>query len=409
MSALFKTHFEVALNSLRRNHTRSFLTCLGIAIGVASIILILSLTGSIARLIDTQIASAGADLIVVRPTTYRDTVSGLVDELTATNQFIKSGLSATELTAIEKVDGVETAAPLAIAIGTLKADMEVPSGLVVGTTESLTDILPLSLRSGSFSIDHDTANELSAHRAVIGRNLSLNLFGSTEPVGKTFTLFGQKFMVVGALDEVSNPINFNNVNLDNAVLIDYQVLDGAQIQQINIKVSSTADTAAVAQQLGDAIYDAKGGDRNFSVLYGDDISHPSGSLFTIISSMLMLVAGVSLVVGGIGVMNIMLVAVSERTHEIGIRKAVGASNSHIFWQFLFESLTLSLLGGLFGLLLGYLLAFLVGLITPFAPFISTEILLAVLYISVLVGTIFGLYPALKASRKDPITSLKFFR
>jgi ABC-type antimicrobial peptide transport system permease subunit len=125
--------------------------------------------------------------------------------------------------------------------------------------------------------------------------------------------------------------------------------------------------------------------------------------------MLTLVAAISLVVGGIGVMNIMLVSVAERTHEIGIRKAVGASGQNILLQFLFEALILSLLGGFMGLILGYILAFFVSIVTPFAPFISWQILLVTFGTALLVGVIFGIYPALKAASKNPIESLKHYR
>ena len=127
------------------------------------------------------------------------------------------------------------------------------------------------------------------------------------------------------------------------------------------------------------------------------------------SSPLSLVSSISLVVGGIGVMNIMLVSVSERTHEIGVRKAVGASSSQIMMQFLFEALILSLLGGILGLILAYVLAFFVSLATPFAPYINWQILVVTICTSLIVGIIFGLYPAIKAARKNPIDSLKFYR
>ena len=125
--------------------------------------------------------------------------------------------------------------------------------------------------------------------------------------------------------------------------------------------------------------------------------------------MLAIVAGVSLVVGGIGVMNIMLVSVAERTHEIGIRKAVGASSTNILMQFMFESLILSIFGGILGVILGYILAFFVSAITPFAPYISWEILLITFLTTVVVGMVFGIYPALKAASKNPIDSLKHYR
>jgi putative ABC transport system permease protein len=148
---------------------------------------------------------------------------------------------------------------------------------------------------------------------------------------------------------------------------------------------------------------------NFSVNSGENISHPAGSLFGVVTAMLSLVAGVSLVVGGIGVMNIMFVSVAERTREIGIRKAVGASSTNILLQFLFEALILSLMGGLLGLALGYAVAFLVSLWTPFPPFISGEIVGLAFAIAIVIGSVFGLLPAIRAARKDPIDSLKFYR
>ena len=125
--------------------------------------------------------------------------------------------------------------------------------------------------------------------------------------------------------------------------------------------------------------------------------------------MLAIVAGISLIVGGIGVMNIMLVSVAERTHEIGIRKAVGASGQNILIQFLFEALILSLMGGVMGIVLGYILAFFVSIVTPFMPYISLGILAVTFLTSIAVGIVFGIYPALKAAAKNPIESLKHYR
>jgi ABC-type antimicrobial peptide transport system permease subunit len=153
----------------------------------------------------------------------------------------------------------------------------------------------------------------------------------------------------------------------------------------------------------------KYGDENFSVTFGDEITHPASTLFSIISGMLTAVAAISLFVGGIGVMNIMLVSVAERNHEIGVRKAVGASSKNILMQFLFESLILSILGGIFGLILGYILAFLISVITPFTPFISLKIVLITFVTTVVIGITFGIYPAIKAAAKNPIESLKHYR
>ena len=249
---------------------------------------------------------------------------------------------------------------------------------------------------------------------MLGHTLSLALFNTVNStVGKTVTIMGEKFMVVGVLDEIDKSINLDNVDFDNALIMDIKSLDqvtgSTQIQQINVKAKNTDSLAKISEEINAALINQKLGDKNFSVAYGDQITHPASSLFTVVSGMLTLVAGISLVVGGIGVMNIMLVSVAERNQEIGIRKAVGASSRNILMQFLFEALILSVLGGIFGLALDYILAFLLSIITPFAPYISWEIFAITLLTTVAVGIIFGIYPALKAASKNPIDSLKHYR
>jgi len=389
------------------------LTCLGIAIGVASIILILSLMGSINNLIKTQVDAIGGNLVVVRPNDSKDEINNILTELTSTNHFNKSNLNLSDVDAInrlnseKKVDAeypVMAVAPLAISTNTLVGERTVESGNVLGTTEELKDLIGLNLKAGTF------IKKESLKAAVIGRDLSLKLFGTMEPVGKTFQLLGERFIVVGILSESDSPINFNNVNFDDTVIVNIDQLNildqNLQIQQIDIKVASEDKTPVTAEKIDKLLSESKRGEKNYTVAYGDQITHPAGSLFDIVSGMLTLVAGISLVVGGIGVMNIMLVSVAERTHEIGVRKAVGASNANIFLQFLFESLILCILGGIAGLALGYVCAFLVSIITPFNPYIDLNICLSAIGISILVGTIFGLYPALKASHRSPIDSLK---
>ena len=413
MSLLLKTHLDLAKTSLKERRGRTFLTCLGIAIGVASIILILSLMGSINNLIKTQVNAIGGNLIIVRPSDKKDKINNILTELTSTNHFNKSNLTISDVTKIGALNEthppdsdfpITAVAPLATSINTLIGDRTVESASVLGTTKELQSLIDLKLRTGTF------LNDQALKTAVVGRNLSLKLFGTMESVGKTFTLLGEKFIVAGILSESKDPINFNNVDFDDTMIVNINHLkileQNLQIQQINIKVASESKTPATAAKIDEILKDSKKGEKNYTVSYGDQISHPAGSLFDIISGMLALVSGISLVVGGIGVMNIMLVSVAERTHEIGIRKAVGASNLNIFLQFLFESLILCVLGGIFGLIFGYVLAFLISIITPFSPYIDLAICLSALFISILVGTIFGLYPALKASRKNPIDSLK---
>lgn len=409
MSLLIRTHYNLAKESIRQNRARSFLTCLGIGVGVASIILIMSLAGSINNVISTQVKNLGADLIVVRPAKHTDTIENMVESLTRSNQYLTSNLTLNDVKAIAAMEQSKAASPIAQSVVTLTAeDRTVPSASVVGITKDLAKIQNLQLKSGTFLSDS------VENAAVVGKDLSLKLFGtSSEAIGKTFTLMDHKFIVVGMLEEVEDPINFDNVDFDNAMLVSadylYSIGGSFQIQQINVKAVNTSAVPELTEEMKDMLISEKSGDMNYEVLTGEDISHPAGGLFDIVSGMLTIVASVSLVVGGIGVMNILLVSVAERTREIGIRKAVGASSANILMQFLFESLILSLAGGILGLILGYAVAFLISVVTPFAPYINLDIVLIAISTSLGIGVVFGMYPAIKAARKNPIESLRYYR
>ena len=410
MALLVRTHYRLARTAIKENRTRSFLTCLGIAIGVASIILILSLMGSISNLVKEQTKEIGADLIVVRPSSNKDNLTNIVEELTSANSFQKSNLSIDDIKTIKDVEHVSAVAPIALSTNTVVSEKNTFDSVpILGTNSDYTKIEPLALRYGSFLTDTEDSKSV-----VLGHTLSLAIFNTiNSTIGKTVTIMGEKFMVVGVLDEINKSINFDNVDYDNALIMDIGSLDkitgSTQIQQINVKAENTDSLASISEAINTALENQKQGDKNFSVTYGDDITHPASNLFTVISGMLAIVAGISLIVGGIGVMNIMLVSVAERTHEIGIRKAVGASSRNILIQFLFEALILSLMGGILGLALGYVLAFLLSIITPFAPFISWQILAITFLTTLVIGIIFGIYPALKAATKNPIDSLKHYR
>lgn len=410
MASLFKTHLHLAKTSIKENRTRSFLTCLGIAIGVASIILILSLMGSISNLIKNEASEIGSDLIVVRPNSSKDSITNIISEFTSANTFEQSSLSLSDVSAISEMDDVSAVAPIATSTNTVGSEKNTFASVqILGTTPDFIKIEPLALRFGTFF-----NNGNKEHGVVLGHMLSLAMFNTVNStVGKTVTIMGEKFMVVGVLEEVDKSVNFDNIDFDNALIMDIDALNkingSVQIQQINIKAANTDSLATISDNIETELKKSKFGDENFTVAYGDEITHPASGLFLIVSGILTLVAAISLIVGGIGVMNIMLVSVAERTHEIGIRKAVGASSHNIMSQFLFEALILSILGGFFGLVLGYVLAFLLSIITPFAPHISWEILAITFLTTIIVGVIFGIYPAIKAASKDPIESLKHYR
>ena len=410
MGLLLRTHLSIALDSLHRNRVRTFLSALGIAIGVASIVLIMSLTGGIGSLISASSDKNNANLILVRPSTGKELAENLIDELTANNQYAKSSLTLDDTTSIAKLGNIEAVAPIASNISAVTiGDKSYQSINVVATNADLAKTAKLALKNGQFFEESGTHN----NAAVIGHDLATKLFGTTDILARTFQYGDQKFIIIGVLEKTDSPINYNGVDFDNSILIDINFASSfessIQIQQINVRTTTTDSTESVAEEIKTKLTNSKKGDTTFQVLTGSSNFQPAGSLLSIISSMLTLVASISLIVGGVGIMNIMLVSVSERTREIGIRKAVGASSGNILLQFLFESIILSFIGGIMGIALGYATAFAISLITPFAPHISWSILGITCLTSLIVGVIFGVYPAAKAATKDPITSLKVYR
>lgn len=410
MGLLLRTHLSIALDSLHRNRARTFLSALGIAIGVASIVLIMSLTGGIGSLISASSDKNNANLILVRPSTGKELAENLIDELTANNQYAKSSLTLDDTTSIAKLGNIEAVAPIASNISAVTiGDKSYQSINVVATNADLVKTAKLALKNGQFFEESGTHN----NAAVIGHDLATKLFGTTDILARTFQYGDQKFIIIGVLEKTDSPINYNGVDFDNSILIDIDFANSfessIQIQQINVRTTTTDSTESVAEEIKTKLTNSKKGDTTFQVLTGSSNFQPAGSLLSIISSMLTLVASISLIVGGVGIMNIMLVSVSERTREIGIRKAVGASSGNILLQFLFESIILSFIGGIMGIALGYATAFAISLITPFAPHISWSILGITCLTSLIVGVIFGVYPAAKAATKDPITSLKVYR
>ena len=410
MGLLLRTHLSIALDSLHRNRARTFLSALGIAIGVASIVLIMSLTGGIGSLISASSDKNNANLILVRPSTGKELAENLIDELTANNQYAKSSLTLDDTTSIAKLGNIEAVAPIASNISAVTiGDKSYQSINVVATNADLIKTAKLALKNGQFFEESGTHN----NAAVIGHDLATKLFGTTDILARTFQYGDQKFIIVGVLEKTDSPINYNGVDFDNSILIDINFASSfessIQIQQINVRTTTTDSTESVAEEIKTKLTNSKKGDTTFQVLTGSSNFQPAGSLLSIISSMLTLVASISLIVGGVGIMNITLVSVSERTREIGIRKAVGASSGNILLQFLFESIILSFIGGIMGIALGYATAFVISLITPFAPHISWSILGITCLTSLIVGVIFGVYPAAKAATKDPITSLKVYR
>lgn len=403
---VLKTNIENAFESLQANRLRTFLTMLGVMIGISSVVIIFSLSGGVSSMISNQIIAEGESLAVVRPKELTTNNKNVITNLATSRNFTQSSIKNEDLGLISKVKDVLAVAPLANFSAKVKGDGDEKYANLLATSPNLDQTVGLKVREGQF-----IAESANANTVVIGNQMAIDLFGTTQALGKEITMKGEKFIVIGVLAHQSSSINFSNVDFNNTAIIPYVTAkriigENLQIQQVNIRVKSINNLNQVQQEIEKGMLKNHNGEKDFEVLTGKNISHPSDKFIELSTFILAIVASISLVVGGIGIMNIMLVNVSERTREIGIRKALGANNRHILFQFLTESMIISLSGGFFGYLIGYAFSFGVSVFLPFSPVISWQIAVLVCGISVLVGVIFGLYPAFRAARKDPIISLR---
>jgi len=405
MRFLLLNHIQNAYQSLLSRRVRSALTMLGVTIGVASITAILALSSGTNNIISEQIDSLGGNIIIIRPGDISKPISSL-SGAQLNNSYTTSTLTEDDIVRLNNANHIQSAAPIMELSGTIKADEIAPANSqIVATTPQFADITNLKLRVGQF-LD----NSIDPNTVVVGKQLSINVFGSESSIGRTLSVRGKPFMVIGVLKRINNPINYNSIDFDNAAIINFVAgkelnQNRTQIQQINVRADSADSLNQAIVNVGATLLASHTGEKDFPILTGNQIAQPTSQFFQTITGVTTAIATISLIVGGIGIMNIMLVAVAERTREIGIRKALGASNSDISYQFLIESLAISIGGGIMGYISGYILAFSVSDLLTFTPVINWQIAAIALVISIMMGLIFGIYPAIRAARKDPIESL----
>lgn len=406
MRLLIFEHYRTAKESLRRARARTLLTISGVAIGIASITTILALTHGVTEIVNKQVVALGERVAIVRPTLDKPSVSDFGSP-SPKNAYTTSPLTERDLNSLQDLSNVSSATPLMTLSGSIRTkDTRAAKSTIVATSPELLETTQLNVKEGQF-----IENGIVENTAVVGSRLAVDLFGTEKAVGQRFMIRGQTFTVIGVLKRANNPVNFNNIDFDYAAVISLESgklfnNNLAQIQQINLLAKPGSNVEKVKAAAEKVLLKNHDDEPDSQVLTGQDISRPANQLYAMISTGMTVIAGISLLVGGIGIMNIMLVSVSERTREIGLRKAVGSSNSMIITQFMIEALIISLVGGALGYGGGYLLAFTVSLLLPYDPIVSWEIAAIALALSVIVGVVFGLYPAIRAAKKDPIESLR---
>ena len=400
--------FRVAIRALGRNKLRSSLTMLGIIIGVGAVIANLAIGQGASAQIQAQIANLGNNMLYV--------MSGSMN-----TGGMRGGAGTSQTLIPEDADAIERECPAVRAVSPgVRANGQlvfgnqnwVASSQIQGTNEKFPDIRLWPVANGDFFTEGDVRT--AARVCVVGKTVADNLFSGSDPVGLTMRIRNLPFRVIGILSTKGQ--NQYGQDQDDTVIVPYttvqkKMLSQTHINQIMVSAISPSATFTAEKQITELLRQrhklGPNQENDFFVRNLTDVAEAADQSSKIFINLLASIASVSLLVGGIGIMNIMLVSVTERTREIGIRMAIGARSAAIRRQFLIESVTLSVVGGVFGILMGVGASITISKTLGWPTLISPISIVASVIFSMLVGVAFGYYPARKAAGLDPIDALRY--
>ncbi len=398
--------FKIAFRALRRNKLRSVLTALGIIIGVGAVIAMVGIGNGAKAQVEAQIASLGENVILI--------FSG-----STTSSGIRTGWGGAGTLKIEDAEAIRREVPgVTLVSEEVISTSQVAAGnqnwftRIYGESADYFDLRQWPVVEGAPFTAQDvrSANKV----CVIGRTTASQVYGNENPIGQILRIKNVPFTVIGIL--ASKGLSTQGIDQDDVVIMPYssamkRVIGGTTLRSINVQVAS-ADLLKPAQQQIIALLRQRhnireGRDDDFTVRNQEEIAQAATATTAIMTLLLGSIACVSLVVGGIGIMNIMLVSVTERTREIGVRLAVGAHGRDILLQFLIEAVTLSSVGGIIGIVLGLTASQVISAVAHWPTLVSISSIAVAFLFSAIVGVFFGFYPARQAARLDPIEALRY--
>lgn len=393
---------KLALKSILRNKSRSILTMLGIIIGVAAVILLVSLGQGLQKYITGQFEELGSNLISVLP--GKVSLEGGFSSSSAPN-FSGSKLTLSMVADLKRIGGPIEDVSAAIEYPvTIKYEGVSKYTTAAGMMANYANLRNLKVGKGRQISDSDV--KLSRKVAIIGTGLATKFFGQSNPIGKQVTIGSDKYEVIGILEKLgSGGLGFDVDNYVAVPITTAQKTTGISTVQAIVVKASSKNYISDAIRLTKMYFSKKLKSDEYSVIDSTNLLSSINQILGVLTAALGGIAAISLVVGGVGIMNIMLVSVTERTREIGLRKAIGAKPSDILYQFVMEAVALSVTGGLIGILIGWGGSLIINRFFPAA--VTLWSISLAFGVSAIVGIVFGVAPAIRASRLDPIEALRY--
>jgi len=409
---------KLALNAIWANKARSLLTMLGIIIGISSVVTLMSIGEGVKRDVKKSVEDLGSNFVFVIPGNINlsgsNQQNGASSMGNPANLISGDILNLDDITTIKKINGVETAAAMNMVSGITKYEDKTASPIIAGIQNDFKDILSgFKLDTGRFFDSNDENKDV----LILGADAKNQLFGDTDPLGKKVTIINSAkkkqidFEIIGTLKQTTSSNSFLSSDFNTISLIPFstakEFTDGKEkVFRIGVKISDSDHVKQISEEIKKQVK-ANHPNDDISVITQEDILGALGTVLNLLTTLLSAVAAISLVVGGVGIMNIMLVSVTERTREIGLRKAVGATNGAILMQFLTEAVILSVAGGLISLGIVEIVVTIVKLKTSLHPVVTPYSVLLAIGVCVIIGLIFGIMPAARAAKKNPIDALRY--
>ncbi len=401
---VFSNLIKVSWKAVILNKMRTFLTMLGVIIGVGSVITMLAIGEGSKQSIRSQISQMGSNMLTIRPGSQR--VGGVrIDDGSQRCMSLK------DVEVIQNCKYVDAVSPIVQSSGQTIHEANNWPSTMYGVYPEYLDIKKMELKKGSmFSQRHISQ---SSKVAVIGQTVVTNLFGDEDPIGKTIRFKSTPFQIIGVLE--SKGENTFGQDQDNVILVPFttvqkRILSITYVNSIVASAKSEETAKQAVEEVTDALrklHKSSEGNDPFSVMSMEELLTTVSSTTEILTALLVAIAGISLLIGGIGIMNIMYVSVKERTREIGLRMAVGGKSRDILLQFLTEAIFISVTGGLIGVVVGIAAAKITTLFTQWPTIITGSSLLISFFVCAITGIFFGWYPAKKAANLDPIVALRY--